>query len=50
MVGAFFWTESMGAMVAYGGVAALFGEAMLAITRRLDTLINIGNAQEKLQV
>ena len=41
MVGTYIWTESMGAMFAFIGIAALLGEAIVAITRRLDTLISI---------
>ena len=39
MIGAFFWTESYGAVIAFGGIAGLIGERILALTHCLNTLI-----------
>lgn len=45
MVGIFFWTENIWAMIAFGGLAALIGEGISTITRRLDQLIENGKPQ-----
>lgn len=38
MMGTYFWTDSIGAMVAFGGLASIIVEGISAITRRLDNL------------
>lgn len=45
LLGVYFWTDSIGATIAFGGLAALIGEGISAITRRLDSLLPKTNAQ-----
>ena len=39
IVGVWFWTKRIGACIAMGGLASLIGECALAITRRLDAIV-----------
>lgn len=45
IVGMYVWTESIGAIFAFAGLAGLIGEGLLALNRRLDSLIANTNTQ-----
>ena len=45
IMGTYFWTDSIGAMAAFGGLASIIVEGIWAITRRLDNLLANTKAQ-----